>query len=129
MVVHHSASPQKTTGLDDIRKWHVEDNGWDDIGYHFVISGLGIAHKGRDLTFDGAHALANNDGSVGVCVVGNNTKTDHRWYREQVIALHRLWNALQIVYPGIDAFGHRDLVSSTECPGLDVRPLLFGPRF
>jgi hypothetical protein len=24
-------------GAETIRDWHVNDNGWDDIGYHYVI--------------------------------------------------------------------------------------------
>ena len=31
-VVHHSASDPDKTTVSDIRKWHVEENGWDDVG-------------------------------------------------------------------------------------------------
>ena len=51
LVVHHSASPIDKTTVRDIEDWHVRDNGWDAIGYHFVIgNGDGMA----DLVFSGA---------------------------------------------------------------------------
>ena len=40
LIVHHSASPRSTT-LKDIRRWHVDERGWEDVGYHFVIDGFG----------------------------------------------------------------------------------------
>ena len=128
LIVHHSASSLSTT-VDDIRRWHVEGNGWDDIGYHHVISQFGIVYKGRDMAYQGAHARGSNADSIGICVVGNNTDHLNRWTQEQVIALQKLWHSFQMIWNGIQLYGHRDVSSGTECPGLDVRALLTGPRF
>ncbi len=126
LIVHHSASPLTTT-IEDIQKWHVEENGWDDVGYHFVISQIGIVYRGRDLAYQGAHARGNNNDSIGVCLVGNNSEYLNVWTTEQVGALQRMWNSFKMLWRGIEVYGHRDIAEGTECPGLDVRALLLGP--
>ena len=40
-------------GAEDIRKWHVEERGWSDIGYHKVIRRDGTVEDGRDLNVSG----------------------------------------------------------------------------
>jgi N-acetylmuramoyl-L-alanine amidase len=128
-VVHHSASDPDKTGVAEIRKWHVEERGWDDIGYHRIITNLGLIEEGRNLTYDPAAQLGHNDGTFAVCVVGDNTKEAWRWNRHQMHALLKLWVSMRVLYPSIEPFGHRDIVSSTLCPGLDIRPRLLGPRY
>ena len=128
LVVHHSASPLTTT-VEDIKRWHVEENGWDDVGYHYVVSQAGILHACRPLHVQGAHAYGHNDGTIGVCLIGHNPHESSRWTREQVFALQELYMHFRRVIPGIGLAGHRDLTDGTECPGLDVRALLFGPRY
>ena len=53
-----------------IKKWHVDERGWSDIGYHFVIRRNGLVEAGRDIKLSGAHARQVNGTSVGVCMVG-----------------------------------------------------------
>ena len=129
LVVHHSATSVDDTTVDDIRKWHVIDNGWDAIGYHWVITGLGILHYTRPITMQGAHAKGFNNGSLGVCLIGNNEEQENRWRREQLYALHSLWLAISRVIKDLDVYGHRDITDRTVCPGIDIRPLLLGPRY
>ena len=129
VVVHHSASNPETTGLQDIYEWHVDENGWDAIGYHFVITSHGLVEYTRPMMYQGAHAKGSNNGSLGICVVGDNTKETQRWDRVQVTALLELWSHLRRVYSNLDVMGHRDLSDGTECPGLDIRPMLLGPRY
>ena len=52
-------------GVDDIRTWHVRDNGWDDVGYHHVIKRDGTVEKGREHDVIGAHAKGMNTNSLG----------------------------------------------------------------
>ena len=38
IVIHCASTPASMDiGVKEIKKWHVEDNKWDDIGYHYVI--------------------------------------------------------------------------------------------
>ena len=38
IIIHCSATLEgRDVKTSEIKRWHVEDNGWRDIGYHFVI--------------------------------------------------------------------------------------------
>lgn len=131
LVVHHSASRRSTT-FATIKNWHTKPppngNGWSDIGYNFVILGTGKLRIGRRLPTTGAHAKGKNSTSIGVCVVGNNTKSGHEWTPVQIATLEELVSACRLLWPGIEVCGHRDVMSPgyTECPGLDAAALLDG---
>jgi len=124
LIVHHSASSLDTT-VEQIRDWHVSGNGWSDIGYHFIVTADGAVHQGRPIPRMGAHARGSNRDSIGVCLVGDNLDPENRWTPEQIDSLHRIIGAAEILFPGIEILGHRD-VGATECPGLDVRRLIYG---
>lgn len=119
IVIHHSASPRTTTAAD-IKRWH-EERGWHDIGYHLVIEGDARLVWGRPLSECGAHCPPNM-GRVGICVVGDNTKPEHRWTEDQQDALERVVGAFTLLWPDARVCGHRDL-RATECPGLEVADL------
>ena len=117
-VVHCSASPKDTT-VRDINTWHV-GNGWDSIGYHFVIYQDGTLHKGRDITKIGAHARGNNTGSVGTCLIGNEEFTV-----EQLHTLQTLHNMLKVLYnTDMKLKGHNELTNKKTCPNFNVRQFI-----
>ena len=73
IIIHHSASPAKTTTPADIEKWHLE-KGFSDIGYHYMIDNNGEIHKGRLEKTIGAHCKGGNRNSIGICVFGDFEK-------------------------------------------------------
>src|SRR5690606_37941993 len=52
LIIHHSAgsSPtgDATQTIRDIYLLHTQGNGWDDIGYNYLVSANGTLFKGRD---------------------------------------------------------------------------------
>jgi hypothetical protein len=80
-VVHHTAGSntytraQSAAIIRGIQRYHVRSNGWDDIGYNFLIDKFGQIFEGRfggiDRNVVGAHAQGFNEGSVGVALLGN----------------------------------------------------------
>ena len=75
IIVHCSATPEdRDVSVDTIRKWHVEDNGWRDIGYHWVIPLSGSIEKGRPESQPGAHANGFNKKYIGVRYIGGVDK-------------------------------------------------------
>ena len=124
LVIHHSASGRGTT-VAQIRKWHIE-RGFNDIGYNYVITGQGKLRVGRPVPTTGAHAKGVNSTSIGVCVVGDNTKPNREWTPVQIATLEELVQACKLLWPGIVVCGHKDVMRPgyTSCPGLDVAALL-----
>jgi len=68
LIIHCSDSPYPEHGVEVIKKWHVNERGWSDIGYHFVIERNGDLKKGR-LTYPGAHTRGHNF-ETGLCLCG-----------------------------------------------------------
>lgn len=79
-VVHHTAGSNAYTRAQSaaivrgIQRYHVLANGWDDIGYNFLIDKYGQVFEGRwggiDRNVVGAHAQGFNTGSSGVALIG-----------------------------------------------------------
>src|SRR6266540_6108081 len=79
-IVHHTAGSNSYTASQSaaivrgIEVYHVKGNGWNDIGYNFLVDRYGQVFEGRyggiDKNLVGAHAQGFNTGSVGVAVLG-----------------------------------------------------------
>ena len=89
-VLHHTASPDWS--VDRIRKIHVEENGWSDVGYHYIIRADGTIEKGRDINTIGAHAKGRNN-YIGIALTGYDEFTD-----AQYKSLAKLFNKLDLQY-------------------------------
>jgi hypothetical protein len=81
-VIHHTAGSNTSTDyLTEIRNiylYHTQTNGWDDIGYNYVIARDGTIYEGRDgqdsIDNDfvkGAHFCAKNANTMGVSLMGD----------------------------------------------------------
>lgn len=81
-IIHHSAGNTADTNYTNIIRniylLHTESNGWDDIGYNYVVAGNGQIYNGRDPqgagdedNIQGAHFCAKNSGTMGICLLGN----------------------------------------------------------
>src|SRR5205814_3514016 len=79
-VVHHTVNVNNYTAAQSaaivrgIEVYHVKGNGWNDIGYNFLVDKYGQVFEGRyggvDQNVVGAHSQGFNTGSVGVAVIG-----------------------------------------------------------
>lgn len=118
IVVHCSDSDHKHhDNLETIRNWHVKENGWSDIGYHYFITKDGLIHPGRPLKTPGAHVAGHNAHSIGICLSGK-----HEFTKEQMASLEKLCFDLCKTY-GLeksDILGHRDLQPLKTCPNFDI---------
>jgi N-acetylmuramoyl-L-alanine amidase len=56
-----------------IQDWHINGNGWCDIGYSFLVGGDGNVYEGRGWDEIGAHTGGFNSQGYGVCFLGSFT--------------------------------------------------------
>ena len=100
MTVHHTAGSNNlnqdySATVRAIYSYHVQSNGWSDIGYQYLVDGHGTVYEGRnsghtsksclydggdgsdfahDLTTDevvtGAHVSKYNTGNIGISLMG-----------------------------------------------------------
>jgi hypothetical protein len=115
IVIHHSLTEDnETLSWDNIRKYHIEHNGWSAVGYQFCVELVDNGYEllmGRMPNEVGAHAteLGMNRRSIGICAIGNYD-VDHPG--EQMLAkLIRLirWLMMEYEIPARNVIGHREV--------------------
>ena len=125
IIVHHSASSSGNAARFDQEH---RAQGWDELGYHFVIgngrgSGDGLIEIGSRWTRQkgGAHCKVRghpeyNDLGIGICLVGNFNET--RPTEAQMQSLAWLASSLMSRYhiPQSRVLGH-GMLKPTDCPG------------
>ena len=141
VIVHITAIPWGT--VDSIRRFHVNERGWQDIGYHYLITNCyptydsisqhlpqmeydGEVWFGRDLDRDGdideeigAHALGFNGRSLGIALIGQNGI----FSSPQIVALSRKVKELQDKYDisTEKVIGHNETGNTSKsCPELEM---------
>ncbi len=160
LAVHHTVTPNDdadpASTVRAIYAYHVRSNGWSDIGYNFVIDSSGRVYEGRwarsyaagerptgEATNGhgvvGAHAAGNNEGTVGVALLGDFTRRAPSPAALDALTQLAAWEADR---HGIDPLGtttwsggrrlptiagHRD-VGATSCPGDQLYSRLPGIR-
>ena len=120
IVLHHSASPQKTTTWEMIDKWHKE-RGFSGFGYHYLVLGNGLVMKGREEDRTGAHLKGHNANSIGICVAGNFEEEIPS--PAQIVSIEPLVLDLLDRYPNARLTWHR-AEAPTLCPGKNLIPLI-----
>ena len=126
IAIHCSASKVTSDiGAAEIRDWHVNDNGWSDIGYGLVIRRSGLLEMGRGIDEVGAHVKGFNSISVGVCMVGGldiHGRPEDNFTPEQYHTLETTIKFLKKLYPDAKVQGHRDFPDvRKDCPCFDVK--------
>ena len=124
IVIHCAATKASMDiGLTEIRKWHVQDNGWRDVGYHYIIRRNGEVELGRSNRDTGAHAAGYNHKSISLCMVGGmaeDNSAENNFTAQQWTALLDLVKQIKVDYPEADVIGHNE-ISEKECPSFDVQ--------
>jgi len=119
IIVHCAATtPKMDIGVKEIRVWHVEERGWSDIGYHYVIRKNGTVEVGRPIQRIGSHCRGQNSGSIGICYVGGHGGLDDRT-EEQKCSLIDLIMTLRHDHGDLTVHGHSEFSAKT-CPNFDA---------
>ena len=122
VVVHCSDSDHKHhDNPETLRKWHVDERGWPDVGYHYIITKDGTVHIGRPIHRSGAHVKGFNSSSIGICLTGKKDFSQGQFDSLKALTDELILNfGLSI----IDVIEHNKLDSSKTCPNFNVREKL-----
>ena len=123
LAIHHSAGPDTQTP-DEIANYHINNNGWGGIGYHFLIGKDGIVYYVGDISTARANVANLNEQVIGICLIGNFTSARIPT-NEQFDSAHKLcdffinnYSPLTNVNSWDTVKGHKELPGqSTVCPG------------
>jgi len=134
IIMHHSATKDSgTVSWQAIRQYHVETNGWKNVGYHcgveLITHPCGISRNeillGRPLTQGGAHCLGMNDKSLGICLIGNFDE-EHPSPDKLKLAAELVRSLMEIFrIPKDQVLGHREAAKGRTCPGKNFDMDLF----
>jgi len=111
VTLHYSAGPESQTPRQ-IQNFHMDGNGWSDVGYNKLVDEDGVAYEGRGWDVVGAHAAPRNREGIGICYIGRDGMTDAA--KRTVVALYD--EACDRAGRTLARKGHRD-INSTSCPG------------
>lgn len=131
IVVHCSATrPDWMDGksfdaqVAEIRRWHVRDNGWRDIGYHWLIGRKGEVLAGRPETEIGAGVVGHNTGVIHVCLIGGHGSSENdrfsaHFTAAQDVTLRQLLQGIGMRTQITRISGHNEWAAKA-CPGFTV---------
>jgi N-acetyl-anhydromuramyl-L-alanine amidase AmpD len=118
IVIHCSDSDVSThDDISVIRKWHVQERGWKDVGYHYFITKSGDIQLGRYEDVAGAHAQGFNSHSIGICLSGKKQFSERQFFMAA-----RLISGLMLRYglTLLDIVPHNQLNTGKSCPNFDL---------
>lgn len=108
--------------VDAIRRYHVQEQGWSDIGYHYVIdldAGLFI---GRGIEIVPAAQRGHNTNTVAIVLQGKKVDDFHEG---QFMVLRELCAQIRDAHDGMITFhGHKEVTPDKTCPVFDYRAVL-----
>jgi hypothetical protein len=123
-MIHHSLTKDSNTvSWDAIRRYHVETNGWKDIGYHFGVEDINGTYEalvGRPLDNVGAHCKEGemNKRSIGICCVGNYDLIEPPPAMLDVLVNRLIVPWMHILsIPASNIVFHREYATYKSCPG------------
>lgn len=128
VVIHHSLTKDgKQVDWDAIKKYHMETNGWDDIGYHAGverINGVLTGLTGRPVNMQGGHTKGHNN-TIGICIVGNFDKAPPD---DELLTYSASLTAgyMRLFGLGMDTLHmHREYAPYKSCPGTEFPWMVF----
>ncbi|KAF8788821.1 Peptidoglycan-recognition protein LB like protein [Argiope bruennichi] len=123
LFIHHTAMSECndfdscSRMMRAIQNFHMDDRGWDDIGYNYLIGGDGRVYVGRGWNRVGAHTYGFNKIGIAFSLMGDFTKK-----APSDIMLNVTKQMIKCAEDGdyvktdYKLHGHRD-ARCTECPG------------
>ena len=120
IAIHHSQVDNQTAF--NYNTWHINNNNWYRISYHYVIEETGLVYKCNEDDDYTYHVGNSNKDTIGICLPGN--LDDNSMTNSQLMSLIELITELIFNYDlhSFDVKGHRVFPLSSRqktktCPG------------
>ncbi|MDP7030353.1 MAG: peptidoglycan recognition family protein [Phycisphaerales bacterium] len=118
-----------TSRLESIRRAHLrrQPQPFGDIGYHYAIDPAGRVWAGRPISWQGAHVRAQNQGNLGIVVLGN--------YDQQALNSRQKRALVRFLQDQMNTYGirshrvatHQEM-APTACPGKSLQSFMVTAR-
>ena len=151
VIVHHSAANTTSSDFAAVVRsywdFHVNSNGWDDVGYNWLIDPDGVIYEGRGSGLQGAHFSCINGNTTGICMIGNYETATPTAAAIAALENFVAWEvcdknidpvgmdvhapsstAINNISGHLDGNGLPNSCGSTVCPGANLYPLLADVR-
>ncbi|MFL1895028.1 N-acetylmuramoyl-L-alanine amidase [Aquimarina sp. 2-A2] len=135
LILHHeygsNSSNDWAARVRSIQNYHINGNGWSDIGYNFLVDPNGTIYEGRaggDNAI-GAHFCGKNRNTMGICMLGDYSSISPTAATQNALKDLMAWKAAKENINPVGASyhysvssslthiaGHRD-AGCTVCPG------------
>jgi len=137
ITVHHdgmstfaaTAWDDTASRLETIRRAHLRRSPepFGDIGYHFAIDPSGRVWQCRPLTWQGAHVRWQNQGNLGVVLLGNYDKQTVNAKQQAALVKFLRAGMKQYKVPVSKIATHQEL-AATACPGRSLQAFMTRAR-
>jgi len=125
IILHHTWRPRAEDyrGIETVRavrRYHMQQRGWSDNGYHIMIGPSGDIFLCRPMNRSGAHCRGHNARSIGLAYIADFDEQDPATY--EGLEMGQRVVALLLKRFGLDAedvYFHRDFADKS-CPGARV---------
>ena len=122
IFIHCTATENASyNNIKSIRRDHVENRKWSDIGYHFLITKDGKIHEGRSLENTPAAQRGHNRRSIAIVLAGLRKE---KFTSAQYDALKAFCRDVNKSYSGQVSFHGHCEVASKACPVIDYKTIL-----
>ena len=130
IVIHCSkTSEAEDIGVNELKEKFIED-GWSDIGYHYVIRRNGSVEEGRCVDSVGGHLFGWDSVCLGICLIGGiEVNADNgeaaNYTQAQIASLIELLVKVKNCYPTAKITAPFDFPGITDSsPYFDVKEWL-----
>lgn len=147
-IIHHTAGSNENTDYVNVVRSiylaHTQGNGWDDIGYNYLIAQDGTIFSGRDPqdvadedNIQGAHFCSKNGGTMGIALLGNydltspsqamltslNELLTWKLYKENLFPYQSVGHPTSLD-PHLGSIAIHQDGCATDCPGDSIETLV-----
>lgn len=110
----HYSGANKNQTVRSIQNYCMDERGFSDIDYNFLVDYKGNIYEGRGWDKRGSHVLNHNTENIGVCAIGTNADITPA----QMHSIRWLYDEANRRKGGILAKRtHRGITHATDCPG------------